>query len=201
MTTRPAAHPGARAMAQLEPRPPRVDRAHRAPGAAACPSRRRRRRSSPASVARVDARHRGGRAADPRRRVRDRALADGAPPRAHALAPALHHVGVAGLAAMPIVGLLSLLMGIVVAYQGADQLRRYGANIFVVDLVAVSMLREFAPLVTAIIIAGRSGAAYAAQLGTMAVTEEIDALRVLGISPAELLVLPRISRCSSRCRC
>jgi phospholipid/cholesterol/gamma-HCH transport system permease protein len=104
----------------------------------------------------------------------------------------LHHVGIAGLSAMPIVGLLSLLMGIVVAYQGSDQLHRYGANIFVVDLVAVSMLREFAPLVTAIIIAGRSGAAFAAQLGTMSVTEEIDALRVLGIAPAELLVLPRI---------
>jgi phospholipid/cholesterol/gamma-HCH transport system permease protein len=104
----------------------------------------------------------------------------------------LHHVGFAGLAALPIVGLLSLLMGIVVAYQGAEQLRRYGANIFVVDLVAVSMLREFAPLVTAIIVAGRSGADYAAQLGTMAVTEEVDALRVLGIAPAELLVLPRI---------
>jgi phospholipid/cholesterol/gamma-HCH transport system permease protein len=105
---------------------------------------------------------------------------------------ALHHIGTAGLSAMPIVGLLSLLMGIVVAYQGAEQLRRYGANIFVVDLVAVSMLREFAPLVTAIIIAGRSGAAFAAQLGTMSVTEEIDALRVLGIAPVELLVLPRI---------
>ena len=104
----------------------------------------------------------------------------------------LHHIGVGGLSAMPIVGLLSLLMGIVVTYQGAEQLRRYGANIFVVDLVAVSMLREFAPLVTAIIIAGRSGAAFAAQLGTMAVTEEVDALRVLGIAPAELLVLPRI---------
>jgi phospholipid/cholesterol/gamma-HCH transport system permease protein len=104
----------------------------------------------------------------------------------------LHHIGIAGLSAMPIVGLLSLLMGIVVAYQGAEQLRRYGANIYVVDLVAVSMLREFAPLVTAIIIAGRSGAAFAAQLGTMAVTEEIDALRVLGIAPAELLVLPRV---------
>ncbi|HEX4510748.1 MAG TPA: ABC transporter permease [Burkholderiaceae bacterium] len=106
--------------------------------------------------------------------------------------PLLHHVQVAGLGALPIVGLLSVLMGIVVTYQGADQLARYGANIFVVDLVAISMLREFAPLVTAIIIAGRSGAAFAAQLGTMAVTEEIDALRVLGIAPTELLVLPRM---------
>ena len=106
--------------------------------------------------------------------------------------PFLHHVGTAGLSALPIVGLLSLLMGVVVAYQGATQLVRYGANVFVVDLVGLSMLREFAPLVTAIIVAGRSGAAYAAQLGTMVVTEEIDALRTLGISPVELLVLPRV---------
>jgi phospholipid/cholesterol/gamma-HCH transport system permease protein len=106
--------------------------------------------------------------------------------------PFLHHVGVAGLSALPIVGLLSFLLGIVVAYQGAGQLERYGANVFVVDLVSLSMLREFAPLITAIIVAGRSGAAYAAQLGTMVVTEEIDALRALGISPVELLVLPRV---------
>jgi phospholipid/cholesterol/gamma-HCH transport system permease protein len=106
--------------------------------------------------------------------------------------PFLHHVGVAGLAALPIVGLLSFLMGVVVAYQGATQLVRYGANLFVVDLVALSMLREFAPLVTAIIVCGRSGAAYAAQLGTMVVTEEIDALRTLGIAPVEMLVLPRV---------
>ena len=106
--------------------------------------------------------------------------------------PFLHHVGIAGLSALPIVGLLSFLMGVVVAYQGASQLMRYGANVFVVDLVGLSMLREFAPLVTAIIVAGRSGAAYAAQLGTMVVTEEVDALRTLGIAPVELLVLPRV---------
>ncbi len=106
--------------------------------------------------------------------------------------PFLHHVGIAGLSALPIVGLLSLLMGVVVAYQGAGQLERYGANVFVVDLVGLSMLREFAPLVTAIIVAGRSGAAYAAQLGTMVVTEEVDALRALGIPPIEMLVLPRV---------
>ena len=78
-----------------------------------------------------------------------------------------------------------------VAYQGADQLKQYGANIFVVDLIGLSMLREFAPLITAIIIAGRSGSAYAAQIGTMAVSEEIDAMRTLGISPQEMLVLPK----------
>jgi len=104
----------------------------------------------------------------------------------------LFNIRSAGFDALPIVGLLSFLLGIVVAYQGADQLRQYGANIFVADLVGLSMLREFAPLITAIIIAGRSGSAYAAQIGTMAVTEEIDAMRTIGIAPLELLVLPKI---------
>ena len=98
----------------------------------------------------------------------------------------------AGFDALAIVGLLSFLLGVVVAYQGADQLRQYGANIFVADLVGLSMLREFAPLITAIIVAGRSGSAYAAQIGTMSVTEEIDAMRTIGIEPQELLVLPKI---------
>ena len=106
--------------------------------------------------------------------------------------PILFNIRSAGFDALPIVGLLSFLLGIVVAYQGADQLRQYGANIFVTDLVGLSMLREFAPLITAIIIAGRSGSAYAAQIGTMAVTEEIDAMRTLGIAPLDLLVLPKI---------
>jgi phospholipid/cholesterol/gamma-HCH transport system permease protein len=106
--------------------------------------------------------------------------------------PVLYNIRSAGVDALPIVGLLSFMLGIVVAYQGADQLRQYGANIFVADLVGLSMLREFAPLITAIIIAGRSGSAYAAQIGTMSVTEEIDAMRTLGIPPLDLLVLPKI---------
>ncbi len=106
--------------------------------------------------------------------------------------PVLFNIRSAGFDALPIVGLLSFMLGIVVAYQGADQLRQYGANIFVADLVGLSMLREFAPLMTAIIIAGRSGSAYAAQIGTMAVTEEIDAMRTIGIAPLELLVLPKL---------
>jgi phospholipid/cholesterol/gamma-HCH transport system permease protein len=106
--------------------------------------------------------------------------------------PILYNIRTAGFDALPIVGLLSFMLGIVVAYQGADQLRRYGANIFVADLIGLSMLREFAPLITAIIIAGRSGSAYAAQIGTMSVTEEIDAMRTIGIAPLELLVLPKI---------
>ena len=106
--------------------------------------------------------------------------------------PILFNIRSAGFDALPIVGLLSFLLGVVVAYQGADQLRQYGANIFVADLIGLSMLREFAPLITAIIVAGRSGSAYAAQIGTMAVTEEIDAMRTLGIAPIELLVLPKV---------
>ena len=106
--------------------------------------------------------------------------------------PVLHNIRSAGFDALPIVGTLSFLLGIVVAYQGADQLRQYGANIFVADLIGLSMLREFAPLMTAIMVAGRSGSAYAAQIGTMSVTEEIDAMRTVGISPTELLVLPKI---------
>ncbi|WP_255435268.1 ABC transporter permease [Rhodoferax sp. BLA1] len=106
--------------------------------------------------------------------------------------PILFNLRSAGFDALPIVGLLSFLLGIVVAYQGADQLRQYGANIFVADLVGLSMLREFAPLMTAIIIAGRSGSAYAAQIGTMSVTQEIDAMRTIGIAPLEMLVLPKL---------
>ncbi len=96
-----------------------------------------------------------------------------------------------GFHALPIVGLLSFLMGVVIAYQGAEQLRTFGANIYIVDLVGVSLLREIAPLVTAILVAGRSGSAYTAQIGTMQVTEELDAMRTLGISPMNYLVLPR----------
>jgi phospholipid/cholesterol/gamma-HCH transport system permease protein len=106
--------------------------------------------------------------------------------------PILFNIRSAGFDALPIVGLLAFLLGIVVAYQGADQLRQYGANLFVADLVGLSMLREFAPLITAIIIAGRSGSAYAAQIGAMSVSEEIDAMRTLGIAPLEMLVLPKI---------
>jgi phospholipid/cholesterol/gamma-HCH transport system permease protein len=106
--------------------------------------------------------------------------------------PILFNIRSAGFDALPIVGLLAFLLGIVVAYQGAEQLRQYGANIFFADLIGLSMLREFAPLITAIIIAGRSGSAYAAQIGAMSVSEEIDAMRTLGIAPLEMLVLPKI---------
>ena len=104
----------------------------------------------------------------------------------------LHNIRIDGFDALPIIGLTAFLLGVVVAYQGADQLRHYGANVFVVDLVGYAMLREFAPLISAIIIAGRSGSAYAAQIGTMVVTEEIDAMRTIAVEPIELLVLPKV---------
>jgi phospholipid/cholesterol/gamma-HCH transport system permease protein len=107
--------------------------------------------------------------------------------------PVLHNLQAAGFEALPIVGLLSFLLGVVICYQGAVQLQRYGASIFVADLVGLAMLRELSPLLTAIIVAGRSGSAFAAQIGTMKVTEEIDALRTVGIVPADLLVLPKIA--------
>ena len=104
-----------------------------------------------------------------------------------------HALGEAGYKALPIVGLLSFLLGIVITYQGGVQLRTYGASVFVADLVGLSMLRELAPIITAIIVAGRTGSAYTAQIGTMKVTEEIDALRAIGIQPLELLVLPKLT--------
>ena len=97
-----------------------------------------------------------------------------------------------GFRALPITGLLSFLIGVVIAYQGAEQLRQFGANIFVVDLVGISLLREISPLIVAILIAGRSGSAYTAEIGTMKVTEELDAVQTLGLSPIQLLVLPRV---------
>lgn len=104
----------------------------------------------------------------------------------------LYNLQTTGVAALPITGLLSFLLGIVIAYQGAEQLSRFGANIYIADLVGLSMVRELSPLITAIIIAGRSGSAYAAQIGTMKVTEEVDALRTIGIGPLDLLVLPKV---------
>ncbi len=104
----------------------------------------------------------------------------------------LHSLDRDGYHALPITGLLAFLMGVVIAYQGAEQLRQFGANIFVVGLVGISLFREICPLIVAILIAGRSGSAYAAQIGTMKVTEELDAVRTLGLSPMQLLVLPRV---------
>jgi phospholipid/cholesterol/gamma-HCH transport system permease protein len=97
-----------------------------------------------------------------------------------------------GIRAIPVVALVTFLIGVVFAYLLGLQAARYGANIFVVDGVAIGMAREFAPIIVAVIIAGRSGAAFTAQLGTMKLTEETDAIRVLGLSPMDVLILPRV---------
>jgi phospholipid/cholesterol/gamma-HCH transport system permease protein len=98
---------------------------------------------------------------------------------------------VVGVSALGIVGLMSFLIGIVIAQQGAVQLRQFGAEVFTINLIGRITLRELGVLMTAIMVAGRSGSAFAAQLGTMKLTEEIDAMRTIGVSPMEALVLPR----------
>jgi phospholipid/cholesterol/gamma-HCH transport system permease protein len=103
----------------------------------------------------------------------------------------VHEFETVGVAALGIVGLMSFLIGIVIAQQGAVQLRQFGAEVFTINLVGRLTLRELGVLMTAIMVAGRSGSAFAAQLGTMKLTEEIDAMRTIGVSPMESLVLPR----------
>jgi phospholipid/cholesterol/gamma-HCH transport system permease protein len=103
-----------------------------------------------------------------------------------------HHMEETGLNAVPITGLMAFLIGAVVAFMGAKILRNFNAEIFVVELVGLSVLREFGVLLAAILIAGRSGSAFTAQIGSMKLREEIDALRVLGLDPIEVLVLPRV---------
>lgn len=97
-----------------------------------------------------------------------------------------------GFRALPIIALLSFLIGIVLAYQMGLQLKLYGANVYIVNLTGIAILREFAPLITAIVVAGRTSSAFTAQLGSMKVNQEIDVLRTMGLSPANRLVLPKI---------
>jgi phospholipid/cholesterol/gamma-HCH transport system permease protein len=97
-----------------------------------------------------------------------------------------------GIKALGIISLTSFLIGLVVAYQSAYQLKIYGANIFIIDMLGISILRELAPLITAIVIAGRSGSAFTAQIGAMKITEELDAMRTMGFDPFIFLVMPRI---------
>ncbi|MEM8822380.1 MAG: ABC transporter permease [Pseudomonadota bacterium] len=104
----------------------------------------------------------------------------------------VHHMHATGLEAVPIVTLMSFLIGVVVAFQGSTQLERFGAEIFVVDLIAISVLRELGILLTAIIVAGRSASAFTAAIGTMKMREEVDAMRALGLDPQTVLVAPRI---------
>jgi phospholipid/cholesterol/gamma-HCH transport system permease protein len=104
----------------------------------------------------------------------------------------VRHVYETGLTAVPIVSLIAFLIAVIVAYIGAQQLRKFGGEVFVVDLVTVSVLRELGVLLTAIIVAGRSGSAFAAEIGAMKLNDEVDALRAMGMDPVEVLVLPRI---------
>jgi phospholipid/cholesterol/gamma-HCH transport system permease protein len=102
------------------------------------------------------------------------------------------HIYETGITAIPIVALIAFLISVIVAYLGAQQLSRFGADIFVVDLVTIATLREMGVLLTSIIVAGRSGSAFAAEIGVMQLNEETDALRAMGMNPVELLVVPRV---------
>jgi phospholipid/cholesterol/gamma-HCH transport system permease protein len=113
-------------------------------------------------------------------------------PRRLRVAALVHQMEETGVNALPIVGLLSFLIGVVFAYQGADQLRRFGAEVYTVNLLGVGILRELGGLMAAIIVAGRSGSAFTAQIGTMKVSEELDAIQVSGLNTVEVLVLPRL---------
>ncbi len=104
----------------------------------------------------------------------------------------VHHCEEVGVRAVPIVALMAFLIGVVLAFQGATQLRQFGAEVFVVDLIAISVLRELGILLTSIIVAGRTASAFTAAIGSMKMREEIDAMRTLGLDPAMVLFVPRI---------
>jgi phospholipid/cholesterol/gamma-HCH transport system permease protein len=104
----------------------------------------------------------------------------------------VYHIHQSGFNALVIIGMTSFLVGMVIAYQGSVQLAKFGADIFIVDTVAISITRELGPMITAIVIAGRSGSAYTAEIGAMKITEEIAAMRTMGFDPYIFLVLPRI---------
>lgn len=108
------------------------------------------------------------------------------------LTSVVHHCQEIGVSAVPIVALMAFLIGVVLAFQGSAQLRQFGAEVFVVDLIAISILRELGILLTAIIVAGRSGSAFTASIGSMKMREEIDAMRTLGLDPVTILVVPRV---------
>jgi len=113
-------------------------------------------------------------------------------PRHLRLRSIVFHVNEVGLKAAPIIALMSFALSFVTAYQGAYQLQKFDATIFTIDLIALSFMRELGVLLVAIMLAGRSGSAFAAQLGTMKLNEEVDALQTMGVSPFEVLVLPRL---------
>ena len=104
----------------------------------------------------------------------------------------IKYIESSALRALGIIALTSFLIGVVIAYQSAVQLEKFGASIFIVDMIGISITRELAPLITAIVVAGRSGSAFTAQLGVMKLTEEIDAMKTMGFEPFRFLVLPRM---------
>jgi phospholipid/cholesterol/gamma-HCH transport system permease protein len=104
----------------------------------------------------------------------------------------LRHLDEVGTRAFPLTLLLGFLIGVILAYQSSIPLRRFGAEVFVPNLVGISLLRELGPLLAGVVLAGRTGSAFAAEIGTMKVNEEVDALRIMGIDPAAMLVLPRM---------
>jgi phospholipid/cholesterol/gamma-HCH transport system permease protein len=104
----------------------------------------------------------------------------------------IKHIDDSAVRALGIIAMTSFLIGVVIAYQSAVQLEKFGANIFIVDMIAISITRELAPLITAIVVAGRSGSSYTAQIGVMKLTEEIDAMKTMGFDPFRFLVLPRM---------
>lgn len=113
-------------------------------------------------------------------------------PKEFRLTSLVHHCEEVGLKAVPIVALMAFLIGVVLAFQGSTQLRQFGAEVFVVDLIAISILRELGILLTSIIVAGRTASAFTAAIGSMKMREEIDAMRTLGLDPAMVLFVPRI---------
>nr|WP_238987401.1 ABC transporter permease [Roseovarius dicentrarchi] len=113
-------------------------------------------------------------------------------PRRLRMTSLVHHMQEVGWNAIPIVALMSFLIGVVLAFQGSVQLRQFGAEVFVVDLIAISVLRELGILLTSIVVAGRSGSAYTAAIGSMKMREEVDAMRTLGLDPIDILVVPRV---------
>jgi len=104
----------------------------------------------------------------------------------------MYHIQQSGMNAIFIVALTSFLVGLVISYQSAVELAKFGADIFIVDMASISITRELGPMITAIVVAGRSGSAYTAQIGAMKITEEISAMRTMGFDPYYFLVLPRI---------
>jgi len=113
----------------------------------------------------------------------------------------VHHLEKVGWRAVPIIVLSTFMIGAILAQQGIFRFRTFGADMYVVDMVAVLVLREIGVLIVCVMVAGRSRSAYTAEIGSMKMREEIDALRTMGLDPVEVLVLPRVARWCWRCRC